>query len=217
MAQGIQLVSSGQEGARQAFGGDNRHLGARVFQNVHVIAGSVSGVKRNCNGPQRHNGDIGDHPFGPVFTQQRDPVPLLDPKAFQPFGQPGNFIRAFNPAKVAAFTDEDKQRLLADAGIIRNRAKVNSAVTNAQAYLRIQQEFGSFDTYIWRFTDGQVIRHSGMDNWEQLPVTSPEADALSADLRSRGFKFVGPTICYAYMQSIGLVDDHLTGCFLYHI
>ena len=123
----------------------------------------------------------------------------------------------FDPAKVAAFTDEDKQRLLADAGIIRNRAKVNSAVTNAQAYLRIQQEFGSFDTYIWRFSDGQVIRHSGMDNWEQLSVTSPEAEALSADLRSRGFKFVGPTICYAYMQSIGMIYDHLTGCFLYHI
>ncbi len=124
---------------------------------------------------------------------------------------------AFDPVKVAAFTDRDKQRLLADAGIIRNRAKVNCALTNAREYLRIQQEFGSFDTYIWRFTNGRVIRHSGMDTWEQLPVSTPEAEALSAGLRSRGFKFVGPTICYAYMQSIGLMYDHLTGCFLYHI
>ena len=123
----------------------------------------------------------------------------------------------FDPLKVAAFTDDDKQRLLADAGIIRNRAKVNCAITNAREYLRIQREFGSFDTYIWRFTNGRVIRHSGMDTWEQVPVSTREADALSADLRSRGFKFVGPTICYAYMQSIGLVHDHLTGCFLYHI
>ena len=129
-----------------------------------------------------------------------------------------NFREAFagfDPVKVAAFTDQDQQRLLANAGIVRNRAKVKAAITNARAFLDIQTEFGSFDKYVWQFTGGQTIRHTGLADWEQLPASSPESDDLSADLRQRGFKFVGTTICYAYMQSIGMVFDHLTSCFLY--
>ncbi|MCH7498163.1 MAG: DNA-3-methyladenine glycosylase I [Candidatus Marinimicrobia bacterium] len=105
-----------------------------------------------------------------------------------------------------------RQRLLADANIIRNRAKVGAAVTNAQAFLAVQQEFGSFDRYIWQFTDGQTRLYPLAENWDKLRVSSPESDAMSADLKQRGFKFVGTVTCYAYMQSIGMVDDHLMGC-----
>jgi len=129
-----------------------------------------------------------------------------------------NFRKAFagfDPVKVAAFTEQDQQRLLADAGIVRNKAKVKAAITNAQAFLDIQKEFGSFDKYVWRFTGDQTIRYPSLTAWEQLPSSSPQSDELSADLKKRGFKFVGTTICYAYMQSIGMVYDHLTSCFLY--
>ncbi|MFB0517212.1 MAG: DNA-3-methyladenine glycosylase I [Candidatus Neomarinimicrobiota bacterium] len=129
-----------------------------------------------------------------------------------------NFRRAFDgfdPYKIAAYTNVDRQRLIADPGIIRNRAKVNAAITNAQAFLKVQKEFGSFDQYIWQFTDYQTIRNPGYTAWEDIPVSSPESDAMSRDLGIRGFKFVGTTICYAYMQGIGMVDDHLLTCFLY--
>ena len=126
-----------------------------------------------------------------------------------------NAFHGFDPRKIAAYTDNDRERLLADAGIIRNRAKVNAAITNAAAFLQVQEEFGSFDRYIWRFTDYQTLRNAGYDTWEEVPVSSPESDAVSRDLKGRGFKFVGTVTCYAYMQSIGMVDDHLTGCFLY--
>lgn len=126
-----------------------------------------------------------------------------------------NAFHGFDPRKIDAYNDNDRERLLADAGIIRNRAKVNAAVTNAAAFLRVQEEFGSFDRYIWRFTDYQTLRNPGYGTWEEVPVSSPESDAMSRDLKDRGFKFVGTTICYAYMQSIGMVDDHLRNCFLY--
>ena len=126
-----------------------------------------------------------------------------------------NAFHGFDPHKIAAYTDSARERLLADAGIIRNRAKVNAAVTNAAAFLRVQEEFGSFDSYLWRFTDYQTLRNAGYDTWEEVPVSSPESDAMSTDLKGRGFKFVGTVTCYAYMQSIGMVDDHLRNCFLY--
>jgi len=129
-----------------------------------------------------------------------------------------NFRRAFNsfdPCKIADYTDADRKRLLADPGIIRNVAKVNAAITNAAAFLRVQEEFGSFDRYIWRFTNYQTLRNLGYGTWEEVPVSSPESDAVSRDLKGRGFKFVGTVTCYAYMQSIGMVDDHLQNCFLY--
>jgi len=127
-----------------------------------------------------------------------------------------NFRRAFDNfdvTKVAAYGEADRQRLLADAGIIRNRAKVKAAVTNAQAFLEVQAEFGSFDKYIWQFTDGKTLEGKAPTRWEDAPANSTESDAMSADLKGRGFKFVGSTICYAYMQSIGMVNDHLATCF----
>ena len=118
----------------------------------------------------------------------------------------------FDPAKVARFTPATLRRLLQDDGIVRNRLKVESAVTNAKAFLAVQREFGSFDAYVWRFVGGQplVNRRRKMGD---VPAKTAESDALSQDLLKRGFKFVGSTICYAYMQAVGLVDDHLETCF----
>ena len=127
-----------------------------------------------------------------------------------------NFRRAFHgfdPERIAAYTGRDRQRLLNDAGIIRNRLKIEAAIANAAAFLETQAECGSFDRYIWQFTDYRTILGLGYDTWEQIPTSTPESDALSRDLKARGFRFVGTTTCYAYMQSIGLVDDHLKHCF----
>jgi DNA-3-methyladenine glycosylase I len=119
----------------------------------------------------------------------------------------------FDPKKVARFTAKKKAVLLKNPGIIRNRLKIDSAVTNAQAFLTVQEEFGSFDRYIWQFVGGKpkVNRWARMS---QVPATSPESDALSKDLKHRGFRFVGSTIVYAYMQAAGLVNDHTTDCFI---
>ncbi|HSA61587.1 MAG TPA: DNA-3-methyladenine glycosylase I [Nitrospiraceae bacterium] len=118
----------------------------------------------------------------------------------------------FDPAKVARFTAKKKTSLMKDAGIIRNRLKVDSAVTNAKAFLAVQNEFGSFDAYVWRFVGGKpkINRWKAM---RQIPATTAESDALSKDLKKRGFRFVGSTIVYAYMQAIGMVDDHVIDCF----
>jgi DNA-3-methyladenine glycosylase I len=118
----------------------------------------------------------------------------------------------FDPARVARFAPRRVERLLADPGIIRHRQKVVSAVTNAKAFLEIQDTFGSFDAYVWRFVGGAPIaRRRGRPS--SVPARTRESDALSVDLRARGFSFVGSTICYAYMQAVGLVNDHLTRCF----
>ena len=125
-----------------------------------------------------------------------------------------NFRRAFagfDPRRVARFGPADVRRLLADSGIVRNRLKVAGAVRNAGAFLELQKEFGSFDRYIWRFTGGKTIRNSWR-SIKELPPKSKESDTMSVDLKSRGFTFVGSTICYAYMQAAGLVNDHLVGC-----
>jgi DNA-3-methyladenine glycosylase I len=129
-----------------------------------------------------------------------------------------NYRRAFDdfdPATVAAYDEAKIEQLLADAGIIRNRLKVTAAVRNAREFLKVQAEFGSFDAYIWSFVGGRPI----VNAWEslrQLPAESAESRALSKDLKGRGFSFVGPTIMYAHMQAIGLVNDHLVSCFRYH-
>lgn len=117
----------------------------------------------------------------------------------------------FDPKKIACFTAKQKATLLKNPGIIRNRLKIDSAVTNAQAFLAVQKEFGSFDAYVWSFVGGKpkVNRWRTM---KQVPATSPESDALSKDLKKRGFRFVGSTIVYAYMQAVGLVNDHLVAC-----
>jgi DNA-3-methyladenine glycosylase I len=130
-------------------------------------------------------------------------------------GKRENYRKAFagfDPARVARFTAARLERLLLDPGIVRNRLKVASTVRNAKAFLAVQREFGSFDAYVWRFIGGAPrvnIRRSLHD----LPARTPESDALSRDLLARDFKFVGSTICYAFMQAVGLVDDHLEGCF----
>lgn len=118
----------------------------------------------------------------------------------------------FDPVAVAAFDARSIERLLADPGIIRNRLKVESAVRNAKALLAIQREFGSFDAYVWRFVGGRP-KVNGWKTLSQVPASTPESDAMSKDLKRRGFNFVGTTICYAFMQAVGMVDDHLVTCF----
>lgn len=121
-------------------------------------------------------------------------------------------FRGFDPTVVARFDEVDVARLLADPGIVRNRLKVQSAITNARAFLEVQREFGSFDRYAWGFVGGKTIT-THRDGSKPLPSTTAESDAFSQDLRKRGFKFVGSTIVYAFMQACGLVDDHGAGCF----
>jgi DNA-3-methyladenine glycosylase I len=118
----------------------------------------------------------------------------------------------FDPEKVARFTDKRIEKLLADPGIIRNRLKVAAAIANARAFLAVRDEFGSFDEYVWRFVDGRPIQNR-LQSMKNLPATSKESDALSKDLKQRGFKFVGSTIMYAHMQAVGMVNDHLVSCF----
>lgn len=118
----------------------------------------------------------------------------------------------FDPRKVARYREAKVEKLLADAGIIRNRQKVESAVANAQAVLRVQAEFGSLDAYLWQFVDGQSV----VNRWremKQIPARTAQSDAMSKALRERGFKFAGSTICYAVMQAVGMVNDHLVSCF----
>jgi DNA-3-methyladenine glycosylase I len=118
----------------------------------------------------------------------------------------------FDPAKVARFDRRKTQALLRDPGIVRNRLKIASAVKNAQAFLNVQQEFGSFDRYIWQFVGGKPKQNARRLRG-QIPARTPESDAMSKDLKKRGFNFVGSTICYAFMQGVGMVNDHLTNCF----
>ncbi len=118
----------------------------------------------------------------------------------------------FDPVKVASYDEDRISQLLADPGIVRNRQKVRSTVSNACAFLAVQQEFGTFSHYIWSFTDGTPIQNSWR-TLDQIPSTSPLAEAISRDLKSRGFRFVGPTIVYAHMQATGMVNDHLVTCF----
>ncbi len=126
-----------------------------------------------------------------------------------------NYRRAFagfDPARLAAFGDAEVQRLLADAGIIRNRRKIESVIHNAGRVLEVQREFGSFDRYVWQFAGGETI-HNRWTELAQIPTRTEQSDALSRDLIRRGFKFAGTTICYAFMQAVGIVNDHLMGCF----
>lgn len=128
-----------------------------------------------------------------------------------------NFRRAFHKfdaKKIAKYNARDTKRLLADAGIVRNRLKIAATIENAQRFLEIQKEFGSFDKYIWQFTGGKTIDHR-FKTLGEIPAKTAESDAMSKDLQARGFKFVGSTICYAFMQAAGMVNDHVIGCFRY--
>jgi DNA-3-methyladenine glycosylase I len=128
-----------------------------------------------------------------------------------------NYRRAFDrfdPRKVAKYNAQKTAQLLADSGIVRNRLKINSAIQNAKAFLAIQKEFGTFDQYIWEFVAGKPIQN-GWNSHKQIPAYTAESDAMSKDLLQRGFKFVGSTICYAFMQAVGMVNDHTRDCFRY--
>lgn len=120
----------------------------------------------------------------------------------------------FNATKIAKYNKNKYEALLQDAGIIRNRAKIQATITNAQRFLEIQKEFESFDAYIWQFVNGKAI-HNKHKTLQEIPAMSLQSDAMSADMKKRGFKFVGSTICYAFMQAAGLVNDHLVDCFRY--
>jgi DNA-3-methyladenine glycosylase I len=120
----------------------------------------------------------------------------------------------FDPAKVARYDQDKIEELMGNQGIVRNRLKITAAVANARAYLAVQEEFDSFDTYIWQFVGGRPITNS-RKAMRQVPARTPASDKMSKDLLRRGFRFVGPTICYAFMQAVGMVNDHLVGCFRY--
>lgn len=125
-----------------------------------------------------------------------------------------NAFANFDPKIIATFTASDVEALLSNPGIIRNRLKITAAINNAQRFLETQKEFGTFDKYIWNFVQGKVITRNPK-NLEILPATTPESDALSKDLKKRGYKFLGSTVMYAHMQAMGLVNDHITSCFRY--
>jgi DNA-3-methyladenine glycosylase I len=121
----------------------------------------------------------------------------------------------FDPEKVAKYTDKDVERLVKESAIVRNRSKILATINNACCFLKVQKELGSFDTYIWQFVHGRTIQNSFVQ-LSDLPAESNESKAMSKDLKARGFQFVGPTICYAFMQAAGLVNDHLVTCFRYN-
>lgn len=123
-------------------------------------------------------------------------------------------FNGFDPEKIARYAEEDVARLLADPGIVRNRLKIAATIQNAQAFLKIQKEFGSFDNYIWQFTGDRPIDHR-IQSMKDVPAKTAESDAMSKDLLKRGFKFVGSTICYAFIQAVGMVNDHHVECFRY--
>lgn len=120
----------------------------------------------------------------------------------------------FDVQKISQYSNHEVSRLLVNPEIIRNRLKINATITNARAFLQIQEQFGSFDHYIWQFVHGQPIQNAWV-KLTDIPASTPESIAMSQDLQHRGFKFVGPTICYAFMQAVGMVNDHVVGCFRY--
>ena len=121
-------------------------------------------------------------------------------------------FEGFNVGKIARYAESNVSRLLGNAGIVRNRLKVASTIGNARALLKVQKEFGSFDAYIWSFTDGRPVQNR-WKNIGEIPATTPVSDTMSRDLKKRGFNFVGSTICYAFMQAVGMVNDHTLNCF----
>ncbi len=163
-----------------------------------------------------------DHEWGIPVHDERTLFELLILEGAQAglswstiLGKRNNYRRAFDnfdARKIARYTDKKVARLLADAGIVRNRLKISAAIQNAKAFLAIQKEFGSFDRYIWGFVGGKP-RQNRRRSMKSVPARTRESDAMSKDLIERGFKFVGSTICYAYMQATGMVNDHMVACF----
>jgi DNA-3-methyladenine glycosylase I len=176
---------------------------------------------------------VGDDPLSVAYHDREWGVPVHDDRVLFEFlilegAQAGlswntilrkreHYRRAFagfDPRKVAAFGAREVRRLLADAGIVRNRLKIAGAVTNAKAFLAVQKEFGSFDRFQWEVVGGRP-KQNAWTSIKQVPARTPESDALSKALKQRGFTFVGSTICYAHMQAVGMVNDHTTDCFRY--
>lgn len=174
---------------------------------------------------------VGDDPLYVAYHDQEWGVPVRDDRRLFEFlvlegAQAGlswltilrkregyrKAFAGFDPAEVASFSTTEVERLLTDPGIVRNRLKIQSAVSNARAFLAVQEEFGSFAGYVWRFVDGETI-HNEWRNVAEIPAKTVEAERLSADLKQRGFRFVGPTIVYAHMQATGMVNDHTVDCF----
>ena len=187
-------------------------------------AGDGNGVHQRC-------GWCGDDPLYVNYHDNEWGVPVHDDRRLFEFlilegAQAGlswitilrkreNYRRAFDnfdAAKIARYGRHQVARLLGDAGIVRNRLKIEAAINNAQRFLEVQAAFASFDAYLWRFVDGQPIANR-WNSLKQVPASTRESDALSKDLKARGFKFVGSTICYAHMQATGMVNDHLASCF----
>ena len=123
-----------------------------------------------------------------------------------------NAFDNFDPKKISRYSKKDINRLLADKGIIRNRRKIESAINNAERFLEVKDEFGKFDSYVWSFVDYKT-KTNRFRKWEDIPAVSEESEIMSKDMKNRGFTFVGPTVCYAFMQTVGMVNDHIMSCF----
>jgi DNA-3-methyladenine glycosylase I len=209
----------------------------RVSGRVKTAASGRDVKIATCTGPELKNVkrcdwagsdplyiDYHDREWGTPVHDERKHYEMLTLEGFQAglswitiLRRREHFRKAFagwDWNKVAKFTDEDVARLLADPGIIRNRLKIAAAINNARRFNEVRKEFGSFDRYIWQFTGNKTLRpRNAVRSFRELPTHSPESDAMSRDLKKRGFSFVGTVICYAHMQSIGMVDDHQQGCF----
>ena len=181
-----------------------RRRGRAMVQAIGAAGGPVP----------RHDG------LDPIETASRDALQALQLERLRwslrhAYENVAHYRRAFDgfdPKKVARYDRRKIQKLLGDPGIVRNKLKIASTVENAKAFLRVQEEFGSFDKYIWQFVGGKPIKNSWRE-FKHLPASTTESDAMSKDLKKRGFTFVGSTICYAFMQAVGMVNDHMIGCF----
>ena len=179
-------------------------------------------MKKRCQWPSDIEMDYHDTEWGVPVTNDKKWFEFLVLDSFQAglswkiiLQKREGFRKAFydfDVQKVAQMTDEDMARLREDSSIIRNRLKIKATVTNAQAFIRVQEEYASFNTYIWSFPNGKTI-HNQYTNLSEIPASTPLSDKMSKDLKARGFKFVGSTICYAFMQASGIVNDHTIDCY----
>jgi len=179
-------------------------------------------MKKRCQWPSNIEMDYHDTEWGVPVTDDKKWFEFLVLDSFQAglswkiiLQKREGFRKAFydfDVQKVAQMTDEDMARLREDSSIIRNRLKIKATVNNAQAFIRVQEEYASFNTYIWSFTNGKTI-HNQYTDLSEIPASTPLSDKMSKDLKARGFKFVGSTICYAFMQASGIVNDHTIDCY----
>ena len=200
--------------------GENPHQAAAFYRDEPPVAGAIAAF-RQLQGKELSYNNIADSDAAWECARSPGDPACVIVKHANPCGVAlgGELIDAyrkafagFDPRKVARFTSAAARRLMKDEGIVRNRLKIQSAITNAQAFLAVQKEFGTFDAYVWRFVGG-APKQNARKSLRKIPPRTPESDALSRDLKQRGFRFVGSTICYAFMQGCGLVNDHVTGCF----